>query len=67
VLARQGRRPVYLVWAAFLTVVGVGYFVGSLHALITLVVITDVVLLALLLALSLYTPPRDDQAEEPAA
>jgi len=58
VLARQGRRPVYLVWAAFLTVVGVGYFLSSLDALITLVVTTDVVLLALLLALSLYSLPR---------
>lgn len=67
VLARQGRRPVYLVWAAFLTVVGVGYFLSSLEALITLVVITDVVLLALLLVLSLYTLPRDVQADEPAA
>jgi len=67
VLARQGRRPVYLVWAAFLTVVGVGNFLSSLDALITLVVITDVVLLALLLALSLYTLPRDARADEPAA
>jgi len=58
VLARQGRRPVYLVWAAFLVVVGVGYFVSSLHALITLVVVTDVVLFAVLLALSLYSLPR---------
>ena len=64
-LARQGRRPVYLVWAAFLVVVGVGYFVSSLHALITLVVVTDGVLFAVLLALSLYSLPRmpaDDTA-----
>jgi O-antigen/teichoic acid export membrane protein len=67
VLARQGRRPVYLVWAAFLTVVGVGYFLSSLDALITLVVTTDVVLLVLLLVLSLYTLPRDGEVEEPAA
>jgi O-antigen/teichoic acid export membrane protein len=60
VLARQGRRSVYLVWAAFLTVVGVGYFVTSLHALITLVVTTDVVLFAALLGLSLYTLRQDD-------
>ena len=63
VLARQGRRPVYLVWAAFATVVGVGYFVTSLGALITLVVITDVVLFALLLALSLYTLPKAAEPE----
>lgn len=61
VLARQGRRPVYLVWAAFLTVVGVGYFVTSLHALVTLVVTTDLVLFAVLLALSVYTLRRDDE------
>ncbi|MGY2875217.1 O-antigen/teichoic acid export membrane protein [Marmoricola sp. URHA0025 HA25] len=63
VLARQGRRPVYLVWAAFLTVVGVGNFVTSLHALVTLVVATDLVLFALLLALSLYTLPRAAAAD----
>jgi O-antigen/teichoic acid export membrane protein len=59
VLARQGRRAVYLVWAAFLTVVCVGYFLSSLHALITLVVITDLVLFALLLGVSLYTLRQD--------
>jgi O-antigen/teichoic acid export membrane protein len=60
VLARQGRRSVYLVWAAFLTLVGVGYFVTSLHALIALVVSTDLVLFAILLALSFYTLRQDD-------
>jgi O-antigen/teichoic acid export membrane protein len=59
VLARQGRRSVYLVWAAFLTVVVVGYFLSSLHALITLVVTTDLVLFGLLLAVSLYTLRQD--------
>ena len=63
VLARQGRRPVYLVWAAFAAVVGVGYFVSSLGALVTLVVITDVVLFALLLGLSLYTLPKSTEPE----
>ena len=69
VLARQGRRPVYLVWAAFATVVGVGYFVTSLGALITLVVITDVVLFALLLGLSLYTLPKaaEPETDQPIA
>jgi O-antigen/teichoic acid export membrane protein len=61
VLARQGKRSVYLVWAAFLVLVGVGYFVGTLHQLITLVVTTDLVLFALLLALSLYTLRKDDE------
>jgi O-antigen/teichoic acid export membrane protein len=64
VLARQGKRPVYLVWAAFFTVVCVGYFLTSLHALITLVVVTDLVLFALLLALSIRSLRRD---AEPAA
>ncbi|RNM16023.1 polysaccharide biosynthesis protein [Nocardioides pocheonensis] len=61
VLARQGKRSVYLVWAAFLVLVGVGYFVSTLHQLITLVVTTDLVLFALLLALSLYTLRKDDE------
>jgi len=61
VLARQGRRSVYLVWAAFLTVVGVGYFLDTIHQLITLVVTTDLVLFAVLLGLSFYTLRRDDQ------
>jgi O-antigen/teichoic acid export membrane protein len=61
VLARQAHRSVYLVWAAFLVVVGVGYFVTTLHQLITLVVTTDLVLFALLLGLSIYTLRRDDE------
>jgi O-antigen/teichoic acid export membrane protein len=64
VLARQGKRPVYLVWAAFLTLVCVGYFLSSLHALITLVVVTDLVLFAMLLAIALHTVRKYD---EPAA
>ena len=61
VLARQAHRSVYLVWAAFLVVVGVGYFVTTLHQLITLVVVTDLVLFALLLGLSVYTLRRDEE------
>jgi O-antigen/teichoic acid export membrane protein len=61
VLARQGKRSVYLVWAAFLAVVVVGYFVDTLHALITLVVTTDLVLFAVLLGLSVYTLRKDDE------
>jgi O-antigen/teichoic acid export membrane protein len=59
VLARQGRRSVHLVWLAFLVVVGVGYFLDTLHQLITLVVSTDLVLFAVLLAMSLHSLRRD--------
>jgi O-antigen/teichoic acid export membrane protein len=61
VLARRGKRSAYLVWAAFLTVVGVGYFVTTLHALVTLVVTTDLVLFGVLLGLSLYMLRKDDE------
>ncbi len=54
VLARQGRRSVYLVWAAFLTLVLTGPFVHSLAALVTLVLTVDLGLLVVLLAISLY-------------
>jgi O-antigen/teichoic acid export membrane protein len=63
VLARQGKRSAYLVWAAFLAVVGIGYFVTTLHALITLVVTTDVALFAVLLGLSVYTLRKDDEQQ----
>jgi O-antigen/teichoic acid export membrane protein len=61
-LARQGNRSLYLVWAAFLVVVGVGYFLDTLHQLITLVVSTDLVLFAVLLAMSVLTLRKDDGA-----
>ena len=65
VLARQGRRPLYLVWAAFLCVVVVGYFLDTLRQLITLVVVTDLVLFGLLLALSVYALRQDEPVIEP--
>ena len=61
VLARQGRRSVYLVWAAFVVVVCVGYFVTTLHQLITLVVSTDLVLFVVLLGVGLYSLRKDDE------
>lgn len=64
VLARQGRRSVYLVWAAFAAVVSVGYFLDSLDALVALVVTTDLVLFALLLGLSVYSLSRDGAAPD---
>jgi O-antigen/teichoic acid export membrane protein len=65
VLARQGRRSVYLVWAAFLVVVGAGYFVGTVRELVTLVVTTDLVLFAALLAVSMRRLPNDENANGP--
>ncbi|HEX2892728.1 MAG TPA: polysaccharide biosynthesis protein [Marmoricola sp.] len=61
VLARQGKRSAYLVWAAFLVVVVVGYFVTTLNQLITLVVATDLTLFVVLLGLSLYTLRKDGE------
>ncbi|WP_156409740.1 lipopolysaccharide biosynthesis protein [Nocardioides sp. Soil796] len=65
VLARQGQRSIYLVWAALAVLVGLGMTaVSSLEGLLAVVVATDAVLLTVLFALSLYlvrTP-----VEEPA-
>ncbi len=54
VLARQGQRSIYLVWAALVVLVGLGMTVSSLEGLLAVVVATDAVLLAVLFALSLY-------------
>lgn len=53
VLARQGRRSVYLVWAALVVMVGVGLTCSSLRGLLTVVTCTDAALLAVLLVVSL--------------
>lgn len=66
VLARQGRRSVYLVWAAFLAVVGIGLASSGLRSLLTVVISIDAVLLAVLLAVSLHVT-RQLPAEEEAA
>ena len=63
VLARQSHRPAYLVWAAVAVVVVAGLQVGTVTALLTLVCVTDAVLLAVLLALSLWRMKDDVQAE----
>jgi O-antigen/teichoic acid export membrane protein len=54
VLARQGQRSVYLVWLALAVLVGIGYTLSSLGALLTLVLMVDLTLFALLMAISLY-------------
>jgi O-antigen/teichoic acid export membrane protein len=54
VLARQGRRSVYLVWAAFVTMIGLGLTTGTLRGLLTVVITVDALLLVALLAVSLH-------------
>jgi O-antigen/teichoic acid export membrane protein len=64
VLARQGQRSVYLVWAAFVVMIGLGLTADSLRGLLTIVITTDAILLAALLAISLYVT-RPARATEP--
>jgi O-antigen/teichoic acid export membrane protein len=54
VLARQGQRSVYLVWAGLAVLVALGLTVSTLDALIAVVLSVDVTLLALLTLVSLY-------------
>jgi O-antigen/teichoic acid export membrane protein len=54
VLARQGQRSVYLVWAAFVTMIGLGLTSDTLRGLLTVVISVDAVLLVALLAVSLH-------------
>jgi O-antigen/teichoic acid export membrane protein len=58
VLAQQGQRAVYLVWGAFLTMVGVGLTTTDLRDLLPVVIGVDAVLFAVLFLLSLRTTPR---------
>jgi len=54
VLARQGRRSVYLVWAALAALVLVGATASSLPALLLVVVAVDALLLVALLVINLF-------------
>ncbi|MDI6908820.1 oligosaccharide flippase family protein [Nocardioides sp.] len=65
VLARQGQRAVYLVWAAFLAMIGLGLTTETLRGLLTVVISVDAVLLVALLAVSLRVT-RSAPVEEPA-
>lgn len=74
VLARQGQRSVYFVWAALIALVAGGLTldaVDSVNALVTLVVLVDAVLLVVLLAISFRVTGRDapapDQVSSPVA
>ncbi len=65
VLARRGQRSVYFVWAAFVALVVLGLTTSTLRGLLSVVISTDTVLLAALLAISLYVI-RPVRAEGPA-
>jgi len=54
VLARRGQRSIYLVWLALVVLVGVGYTVSTLGALLALVLAVDGLLFVGLTALSLH-------------
>jgi O-antigen/teichoic acid export membrane protein len=55
VVARQHQRMVYVVWAALAVLLCVAPFVGSVDALLTVVVTVDVLLLVVLVLASLLT------------
>ncbi len=54
VLARQGQRSVYLVWAALVALVAVGSTVSTVDGLLAVVLTIDLALLAALVFVSLY-------------
>lgn len=66
VLARQGTRSVYLVWAALVIVVGVGLTLDSLTGLLTLVLSVDAVLCLGLTLISLFGTPSTEPAAQAA-
>ena len=67
VLARQGKRSVYVVWLALVTLVGVGLTADSVLGLVTIVVLVDVALLVVLLGVSAWFLREGAPApEEPA-
>ena len=66
VLARQGQRSVYLVWAAFISLVAFGLTSDSLRGLLSVVITVDSLLLVVLLAVSLHVI-RPVPDEEPVA
>jgi O-antigen/teichoic acid export membrane protein len=67
VLARQGKRSVYVVWLALVTLVGVGLTADSVLGLVTIVVLVDLALLVVLLGVSAWFLREGAPApEEPA-
>jgi hypothetical protein len=72
VLARQGTRATYLVWAAVAVLLVASVSVDSLGELLTTITVVDGVLFAVLLALGLRSPraaqdPRPPRASAPEA
>lgn len=66
VLARQGQRSVYAVWAALVVLAGLGALTRSLVGLFTVVIVVDVVLLGVLMAITfLGANNRHDPAPKP--
>jgi len=57
VLARQAHRAVYLIWLALVILVGLGLLTTEFEQLLTVVIVVDGTLLAVLLALSLRRSP----------
>lgn len=69
VVARQGRRSVYLVWLALAVLVALGTTASTLEGLVAVVLSVDAALLALLFAVSLVLlqrRPSGDGATAPA-
>ena len=54
VLARQGQRSVYLVWAALVALIALGLTVSTVDGLLAVVLTIDLALLAALVFVSLY-------------
>ncbi|MEP9365496.1 oligosaccharide flippase family protein [Nocardioides sp. CN2-186] len=67
VLARQGQRSVYLVWAAFVALIVLGLMAESLRGLLSVVIVIDSLLLVALLAISLYVTRPSVSSLVPAA
>jgi hypothetical protein len=67
VLARQGQRSVYAVWLALVVMVVAGLQTSTVTGLLTVVLVTDATLLALLLAASLTILRRPVRQPEAVA
>lgn len=59
VLARQGRRSVYVPWVALVALVAAGLGADSVESLLVIVVVVDAALLAVLLTVSLVLTARE--------